>query len=287
MCERARRSRPSSLQSRAAMSVYLVGAGPGDPELITVRGARLLAAADVVVHDRLAAPLLFLANPEAELIDVGKAPGAAPIAQGEINAILVEHGRRRGCVVRLKGGDPFVFARGAEEVEALCDAGIPFEIVPGVTSALAAPAAAGIALTARGSAQSFTVITGHEDPRGVPDQRWRAVAQLGGTVVVLMGAAHIAHIAARLIDAGLSPDTPVAAIASATRSDQHILVSSLENIGNTRHRPPVTFVIGEVVLGRGSKPVREIFFGSTAGHGTDDEEGLGTFHNRFGKRRVG
>lgn len=269
------------------MSVYLVGAGPGDPELITVRGARLLAAADVVVHDRLAAPLLSLANRGAELIDVGKAPGSAPVQQDEINAILVEHGRRPGCVVRLKGGDPFVFGRGAEEAEALAAAGVPFEIVPGVSSALAAPAAAGIPLTARGSAQSFTVLTGHEDPLTVPAHRWRAIAGLGGTVVILMGAARIGDIAARLIEAGLSTETPAAAIYAATTSEQRVSISSLGEIGQSRHLPPVTFVIGDVVLRRASRPARQVSFQSAAGHGTDDEERLGARHHCLGERRVG
>jgi len=269
------------------VSVYLVGAGPGDPELITVRGARLLAEADVVVHDRLAAPLLPLAKPSAELIDVGKASGSAPVRQDEINAILVEHGRRRRCVVRLKGGDPFVFARGAEEAEALAAAGVPFEIVPGVTSALAAPAAAGIPLTARGCAQSFTVLSGHVDPLTVSEQRWQAIANLGGTVVVLMGAGRIGDIAARLIEAGFSAATPVAAIHAATTGDQRISVSSLGEIGASRHMPPVTFVIGEVVLRRAYRPIRQVSFESAAGHGTDDEEGFGATHHGFGERRVG
>lgn len=269
------------------MTVYLVGAGPGDPELITVRGARLLAAADVVVHDRLAAPLLAYAKHGAELIDVGKASGWVPVRQKEINAILVEQGRRRRCVVRLKGGDPFVFARGAEEAEALAAAGVPFEVVPGVTSALAAPAAAGIPLTARGSAQSFTVLTGHEDPLSVPEQRWRAIADLGGTVVILMGAGRIAEIAARLIGAGLSAETPVAAIQAATTGDQRITISSLAEIGESRHLPPVTFVIGEVVLRRAHRPVRQVSLESATRHGADDEERLGAAHDGLGERRVG
>ena len=232
------------------MTVHLVGAGPGDPELITVRGARLLSVADVVVHDRLAAPLLPLVRKGAEVIDVGKSPGSAPVPQDEINAILVEHGRRGRCVVRLKGGDPFVFARGAEEAEALATAGVPFEVVPGVTSALGAPAAAGIPLTARGTARSFTVLTGHEDPLSIPAHRWRAMADLAGTIVVLMGGARIAGIADRLVEAGLASRTPVAAIHAATTSAQNVYVSSLGEIGKTRHRSPVTFVIGDVVRRR-------------------------------------
>ena len=232
------------------MTVFLVGAGPGDPELITVRGARLLGSADVVVHDRLAAPLLPLARTGAELIDVGKAPGSAPVPQDEINAILVERGRSRDCVVRLKGGDPFVFAHGAEELAALTEAGIAFDVVPGVSSALGAPSAAGIPLTVRGVAQSFTVLSGHEDPGEVPERRWRAIADLAGTVVVLMGAARIGAIAARLLEAGISPETPVAAVHAATTGTEAVSVSRLDAVGATHHRSPTTFVIGDVVARR-------------------------------------
>ena len=146
------------------MTVYLVGAGPGDPGLLTVRGAELLAGADVVVYDRLVHPsLVDLAPVDAERIYVGKAPGRAEIEQPGINALLVEHGRGR-AVVRLKGGDPFVFGRGGEEAEALAAAGVSFEVVPGITSAIGAPAYAGIPVTHRGTSTNFTVVTGHEDP---------------------------------------------------------------------------------------------------------------------------
>ena len=170
--------------------------------------------------------------------------------QEEINAILVEQGRRRGCVVRLKGGDPLVFARGAEEAAALVGAGVPFEVVPGVSSVLAAPAAARIPLTLRGVAQSFTVVTGHEDPACVPEERWQAVVGLRGTILVLMGAARIGAIADRLVGAGLAPQTPVAAIHGAATNMQQISVSSLGDIGKSHHAAPSTFVIGEVVSHR-------------------------------------
>ena len=149
--------------------------------------------------------------------------------------------------MRLKGGDPFVFARGAEEVEALKTAGVECEVVPGISSALGAPAAAGIPLTARGRSQSFTVLTGHESPTSVPARRWRAIAGLGGTIVVLMGAARIAEIAARLVEAGLALETPVAAIQNATTGAQRVAVFSLGEVGKTKHSSPVVFVIGEVV----------------------------------------
>jgi uroporphyrin-III C-methyltransferase len=229
------------------VTVYLVGAGPGDPELITIRGARLLGSADVIVHDRLAIPLLALAGPNAELIDVGKARGSAPIPQGEINAILVEVGRRSPCVVRLKGGDPFVFGRGAEELEALTAARVPVDVVPGISSALGAPAGAGISLTIRGVAQSFTVITGHEDALDVRGQRWRSLATLGGTIIVLMGATRIGSIADRLMEEGLPNDTPVAAIHAAATSSEKVTLWTLNTVGNQAHRAPTTFVIGDVV----------------------------------------
>jgi len=239
------------------VTVYLIGAGPGDPELITVRGARLLASADVVVHDRLAAPLLGLVRHGSELIDVGKMPGTAAVQQDEINAILVERGRRHECVVRLKGVDPFVLAHGAEEVAALAAAEVPFDVVPGISSALGAPAAAGIPLTVRGLTQSFTVLAGHEDPMQVPNRRWQALADLAGTIVILMGAARIDKIAARLIEAGLPSETPVAAIHAATTSAERIAVSSLGEIGAVQHLSPTTLVIGEVVSRRAGHLGRE------------------------------
>ena len=168
------------------MTVHLVGAGPGDPGLITARGAELLATAQVVVHDRLAnSALLDLAPASAERISVGKDPDRASPSQQEINALLVDVGRRFERVVRLKGGDPYVFARGAEEVAALRAAGVDVDVVPGVTSAIAAPAAAGIAVTRRYSATSFTVVTGHEDPAKASAIDWGAVARVGGAWVVV------------------------------------------------------------------------------------------------------
>ncbi|MCI3949251.1 MAG: uroporphyrinogen-III synthase/uroporphyrinogen-III C-methyltransferase, partial [Acidimicrobiales bacterium] len=189
--------------------MYLVGAGPGDPGLLTRRGAELLAAADVVVHDRLADPaLLALAPDGAEHVDVGKGPGESGPAQDEITALLVERGRKGGTVVRLKGGDPFVLARGGEEAEALAAAGVPFEVVPGVTSAVAAPAYAGVPVTHRGLATSFTVVTGQTGGEG-PD--WEALARADGTLVVLMGVATRAAVAERLVAGGMDPATPVLA----------------------------------------------------------------------------
>lgn len=232
------------------MTVHLVGAGPGDPDLITVRGARLLERADVVVYDRLAAPLLCLVGREAELIDVGKEAGGPAASQDEINAILVDRGRRHDCVVRLKGGDPFVFARGGEETAVLAKSGVPVEVVPGISSALGAPALSGIPLTLRGVSQSFTVVSGHEDPGQVPAERWNALAALGGTLVVLMGAGRIGAVARRLVGAGLPATTPVAALRQASLPGGEVIESCLGEIGSLPHSPPTTFVIGEVVRHR-------------------------------------
>lgn len=230
------------------MTVYLVGAGPGDPGLITVRGAQLLARADCVVHDRLANPVLLdLAPPGAERVPVGKSPGATEMTQDEINHVLVDRARRHGTVVRLKGGDPFVFGRGGEEAEALADAGVRFEVVPGVTSAIAAPAYAGIPVTHRTAGTHFTVVTGHEDPaKGRTDTDWDALARAGGTLVILMGASRIATIAERLIAGGRAPDTPVAAIRNGTRPDQHTVRATLATIGDAGVRAPSAIVVGAV-----------------------------------------
>jgi uroporphyrin-III C-methyltransferase len=228
------------------VTVHLVGAGPGDPELITVRGARLLAEADVILHDRLAAPLLALAAESATIIDVGKAPGAAPVSQGDINRLLVTHGRRHDTVVRLKGGDPYVFARGAEEVEAQRAAGVAYTVVPGISSVLAAPAAAGTPLTCRGVTRTFTVLSGHEEPDRWPSGYAEALVALGGTIVVMMGAARLARIAAHLIAAGADPDTPVAAAHSATTPDEAVARATLGDIEAALLASPSVFVIGKV-----------------------------------------
>jgi uroporphyrin-III C-methyltransferase len=225
--------------------VALVGAGPGDPDLLTVKAARLLAAADVVVHDALVGDgVLALAAPHAELIDVGKRPGR-PVPQELISSLLVELGRSGKRVVRLKGGDPFVFGRGGEEAQALLAAGIAFEVVPGITSAVAAPAAAGVPVTHRGVAASFTVVTGHRRA-GEPDVDWRSLARVGGTVVVLMGVSERATIAAELMAGGLDPATPVAAVQSATTFDQVVARCRLDELAATPIEPPATIVIGPV-----------------------------------------
>jgi uroporphyrinogen III methyltransferase/synthase len=231
------------------VTVYLVGAGPGDPGLLTVRGAEVLARADVVVYDRLSvASLLDLAPVGAERIAVGKVPGHVTVSQADINALLVERGKAGQEVVRLKGGDPFVFARGGEEAAALLDAGVPFEVVPGITSAIAAPAYAGIPVTLRHSSTSFTVVTGHEDPDAGDDGTvdWEAIAKVGGTIVILMGVARMAAIADRLVAGGLSPDTPAAAVQWGTRPEQRTVRATLGTIAATDLGSPAAIVVGDV-----------------------------------------
>jgi uroporphyrinogen III methyltransferase / synthase len=229
------------------VTVYLVGAGPGDPGLLTVRGAEVLRGADVVVYDRLSvATLLDLAPPHAECISVGKSPGHASATQDEINALLVARGKAGEQVVRLKGGDPFVFARGGEEAAALAAAGVAFEIVPGITSAIAVPAYAGVPVTHRGLSTSFTVVTGHEDPWAAGDTDWEAVARVGGTIVVLMGVATRAAIAERLVAGGMAADTPVAAITWGTRPEQRTVRTTLGRLGAAPVDSPATIVIGAV-----------------------------------------
>lgn len=239
------------------VTVHLVGAGPGDPGLLTVRGAEVLGRAEVVVYDRLSvASLLDLAPAGAERIPVGKAPGRVTMPQDDINDLLVRLGRSGRRVVRLKGGDPFVFARGGEEAAALASAGVAYEVVPGITSALAAPAYAGIPVTLRHSSTSFTVVTGHEDPSKHADDRgvasgddsvdWDAVAKVGGTIVILMGVARWAAIARALIDGGLDPGTPAAAVRWGTRPEQHTVRATLATLGDHELASPSVIVVGVV-----------------------------------------
>jgi uroporphyrinogen III methyltransferase / synthase len=230
------------------MTVYLVGAGPGDPGLLTVRGAEVLGRADVVVYDRLVhASVLDLAPAGAERVYAGKTPGRAEMDQRDINALLVERGRAGQTVVRLKGGDPFVFGRGGEEAEALAAVGVRFEVVPGITSAIGAPAYAGIPVTHRGASTHFTVVTGHEDPtKDASDVDWEALAKSGGTLVILMGAGRVADITARLVAGGLSPATPVAAVRNGTRADQRTIRATLATVADAGVQPPAAIVVGEV-----------------------------------------
>ena len=235
------------------MTVYLVGAGPGDPGLLTLRGADLLRQCDVVIHDRLiGGSLLDIAPAHAERIDVGKARGSAPVPQADINAMLVERGRAGLCVVRLKGGDPFVFARGGEEALALAAAGIPFRIVPGITAGIGGLAYAGIPVTHRDINSAVTFVTGHSSDGAVPDGvDWEAIAGGSPVIVLYMGLRHIAAIAARLIAAGRMPDEAVAIVSKATTPAQRVVVTSLAKAAGAARAAgiegPTIIAIGEVV----------------------------------------
>jgi uroporphyrin-III C-methyltransferase/precorrin-2 dehydrogenase/sirohydrochlorin ferrochelatase len=232
-------------------TVALVGGGPGDPELITVRGRRLLAAADVVVVDRLAPGLLLdELRPEVEVFDASKIPYGPARAQEEINAVLVSRAAAGLFVVRLKGGDPYLFGRGGEELLACTEAGIPVVVVPGVTSALAAPAAAGIPVTHRGVAHELVVVSGHVPP-GHPDSKvdWAALGRLRGTICLLMGLKNLAAIAAALVDGGRPADTPVAVVQEATTPAQRVVRATLATVAVSAADvpPPAVVVIGDVV----------------------------------------
>jgi uroporphyrinogen III methyltransferase/synthase len=234
--------------------VYLVGAGPGDPGLVTVTGLERIRGAGVIVYDRLVSErLLEHARPDAELIYVGKVPGAEDgHDQESINRTLIEQARQGRNVVRLKGGDPFVFGRGGEEAEALRAAGIPFEVVPGVTSAVAVPAYAGIPVTHRGVASSFAVITGHEEPgKAETAIDWAHLATATDTLVFLMGVRNLPEIVARLTEHGRLPQTPVAVIQRGTTPEQRTVTGTLADIvarvEDAGLRPPAITVVGEVV----------------------------------------
>jgi uroporphyrin-III C-methyltransferase/precorrin-2 dehydrogenase/sirohydrochlorin ferrochelatase len=234
--------------------VALVGGGPGDPELITVRGRRLVAAADVVVVDRLAPRALLDGLPAAvEVIDCGKSAHRQNLTQDEINAVLVERALAGKRVVRLKGGDPFVFGRGGEEWLACVAAGVPVTVVPGLTSAIAGPAAAGIPLTHRGLAADFTVVSGHLDPGRPADEGidWPGLAAHGGTLVLLMAMERLELIAKELIEHGKAASTPAAVVQHATLPGQRVVRAPLEQLAAAAAAeglgPPAVVVIGPVV----------------------------------------
>jgi uroporphyrinogen III methyltransferase/synthase len=232
--------------------VYLVGAGPGDPGLITVKGLKLLRRADVIVYDQLASTdFLREARPDAELIYVGKKAGDHALPQGDINRLLVDLAKEGKTVVRLKGGDPFVFGRGGEEAEALAEARLPFEVVPGVSSAVAVPAYAGIPVTHRGLASLVTFITGHEDPtKADSDIPWDVLAKTQGTLVFLMGVKNLAENCRRLMAGGRPARTPAAVIQSGTLPTQRTVAATLGDIAEkaaaAEIKPPAILVVGEV-----------------------------------------
>ena len=232
--------------------VHLVGAGPGDPGLLTVRAVELLGAADVVLYDRLIPPeALAHAKPEAELVYVGKEGEGPQFPQENTHRLLLEHARAGRRVVRLKGGDPFVFGRGGEEALALAEAGVPFEVVPGVTAGVAAPAYAGIPVTHRDTASGVAFVTGHEDP-AKPDQAidWAALARFPGTLVFYMGVRSLPKIAERLMAEGRPPEEPVAVVERGTLPGQRTLLATLEDVAerarDERIRAPAITLVGEV-----------------------------------------
>lgn len=241
-------------------TVYLIGAGPGDPDLITVKGLRALQSADVVLYDRLIAPeLLTEARADADLIDVGKLPTKHRLDQDAINALIVDKAKQGLCVARLKGGDPFVFGRGSEEALACHAAGIPFVVIPGVSSAVAAPAYAGIPVTHRHLATAFTVFAGHEDPtKPESSLNYAALAQIAkmGTLVLLMGVGHLESITAHLIAHGLDPLTPAVCIEWGTTHHQRVVEATLATlplqVAQANLQPPATTVIGAVSTLRGA-----------------------------------
>ena len=238
--------------------VYLVGAGPGDPGLITVKGAECLRRSDVIIYDYLAAPrLLEYGAPDAQLLYVGKKGGDHTLSQTQINALLVEKALAGHTVTRLKGGDPFLFGRGGEEVEALIERGIAFEVVPGVTSAVAAPAYAGIPLTHRKFASTVTFVTGHEDPLKIESSiDWEVLARSRGTLVFVMGVKNLANITRQLLDHGMSGHTPAALIRWGTTPRQVVVSGTLADIGAravaAAIKAPAVIVVGEVVALRDS-----------------------------------
>ena len=235
--------------------VYLVGAGPGDPGLMTVRGLQLLRDAQVVVYDQLVNPaLLEEVSIDTERIFVGKKAGHHCIAQSEINSVLVDYAKRGHEVVRLKGGDPFVFGRGGEEAEALADAGVPFEIIPGVSSAVAVPAYAGIPLTHRDYASSFAVVTGHEAIKSKSTVDWAKLATAVDTLVILMGLHNLPAIVAKLLAHGRSPNTPVAVIHQGTTQQQATVTGTLADIveRSIAIKAPALIVVGDVVRLKGT-----------------------------------
>jgi uroporphyrinogen III methyltransferase / synthase len=233
--------------------VYLVGAGPGDPGLLTIRGKECLEQADVVLYDYLANPaLLQYAPADAERIYVGRRGRGQYQAQSEINRLLIERAKAGQVVVRLKGGDPFVFGRGGEEAESVAAAGVPFEVVPGVTAAIAVPAYAGIPVTHRTLASAMTVVTGHEDPsKGTTVIDWPKLAGTSGTLIFMMGMKTLPTIVSRLLEEGRSSETPVAAVRWGTRADQRTIIGTLRDIvdktARARLEPPTVIVVGEVV----------------------------------------
>ncbi|NEP17109.1 MAG: uroporphyrinogen-III C-methyltransferase [Leptolyngbya sp. SIO4C1] len=243
----------SSERSGRFGKVYLVGAGPGDPGLLTVKAKALIECADIVIHDALVSPsILALIPPQTEVVNAGKRRGRHSLKQSETTALLLDKASTHAAVVRLKGGDPFVFGRGGEEMEALIAAGIEVEVVPGITAGIAAPAYAGIPVTHRGYSSSVTFVTGHESVgKYRPEIDWGAIARGSETIVIYMGVHNLPNITQSLIQAGLSDTTPIALIRWGTRPDQSELVGSLativQQVKETNFQAPAIAVVGNVV----------------------------------------
>lgn len=250
-------ARPNELKldsvGKACGKVYLVGAGPGDPGLMTVKAKTLIESADVVVFDALVSePILDWIGPRAEKIHAGKRRGRHSLSQAEITQLLFDKAQEHAVVVRLKGGDPFVFGRGGEEMKDLMVAGVPVEVVPGITAGIAAPAYAGIPVTHRGYSSSVTFVTGHESAgKYRPQVNWSAIAQASETIVVYMGVHNLPNITQALVAAGLNEQTPVALIRWGTRPEQTELVGNLgdivQQVESTGFQAPAIAVIGKVV----------------------------------------
>jgi len=240
-------------QNTSLGKVYLVGAGPGDPGLFTLKGKTLLECADVVVYDALVSPqILAMIDPRAEKIHAGKRRGLHSMEQKKISQLLIEKAQDNAVVVRLKGGDPFVFGRGGEEMQDLVAAGVSVEAIPGVTAGIAAPAYAGIPLTHRDYSSSVTFVTGHEaSGKYRPEVNWSAIAHGSETIVIYMGVHNLPNIVSQLTAAGLSPDTPVALVRWGTRPDQEELIGTLgaivHQVEETGFASPAVVVIGDVV----------------------------------------
>jgi uroporphyrin-III C-methyltransferase len=232
--------------------VYLVGAGPGDPDLITVKGLKCIQQADVIFYDRLVnKQLLEYAKPNVELINCGKLPNYHLMQQETINRFLVKYAKKGKTVTRLKGGNPFVFGRGGEEAEACYKAGVPFEVIPGITSGIAAPAYAGIPITHRDHSSSFAMITGHRKEGADDNIKWEAIAKGIDTIAIYMGVKNLPYIRKQLLQHGKSPDTPAALIQWGTLHNQKTAIGTLETIVETAQREQMTnpsmIVIGDVV----------------------------------------
>ena len=256
-----RASQPESEPSGRLGRVALVGAGPGDPELLTLKAARAIAGADVILHDRLIGPgILLLANPAAQLIDVGKRCGRHSMRQEEISALIVAHARAGAYVVRLKGGDPFVFGRGGEELAAVQAAGLACQIVPGVTAACAAAASLALPLTQRGLSNALHLLSGHGAESADLDHDWAALARPGATLVLYMGAKRLSAITARMLAAGVPPTLPALAVESATMAAERRIAGTVATIAtlvaNASADGPTLLIFGETVAATAPRPLQ-------------------------------